>query len=171
MWTGAGVILLVTVFAILYGQGQLNFGALSLQPGTKKVSRVAEVQCPDTAVKETPYCVFNLDPLEYYVVKDGSNFLIYGPNVTDIFKSNNWNFVDGRVFNGAAYSIANSGFTDMKLNYKLADRNGKQVPAFVFDYSTAQKIQGSRFVEVALPNSIKIRFNTFNIPDKTLNNK
>ena len=175
IWIGIIILLLGTIMAVLYGQGTLNIGSLTGLP-QKKVSRVALTTCPDPSTKEGDFCVYNLQTLEYYVFKDITNkdnpvFVIYGPNVTKTFKSNNWNLLDGTTYKGTAYSLAKSAYFPMKLTYKLITRYGEQSPAFIFDYATAKTIQGSRYVEVELPNSIKIRFNSFNIPDKDLVNR
>lgn len=165
---GVVAITVIAGLAILYGQGELNLGAFGIQ--TRKVSRVA-VDCPADANKINDFCVYTFEPLEYYVIKDGSSFVIYGPTVTDKFKEKGWNFNDGVEFNGAGYSVAKSGFIPMTLTFKNLDRDGEKVPGFGFDYETAKSIQGSRFVEVNLPAPTKIRFNMFNIPDPSLVNR
>lgn len=169
LWLSIFVIALVAIGAIMYGNGQLNFGALNMVPG--KVARVANAECPNGSLKQDPYCVFTLEPLEYYVVKDGTNFDIYGPKVSELFTANSWNLAENATFSGAAYSVIKKSFTPITLTFKHITRDGETSPAFMFDYETAKKIQGSRFVEVVIQNSIKLRFNTFNIPDRTLNNE
>lgn len=167
--TGGLAVVALAIVGIVYGNGRLNLGSLTSQP-VKKVARVAEVTCPTSTRTEGSYCVSTLEPLEYFVIKDGSNFVIYGSGIDDIFAANNWKF-DERTFSGDSFSVAKSSFTPMVFNFKYIERDGVKEPAFVFDYTTAQNIQGSRFVEVELPDSFKIRFNTFNIPDKSLNNR
>ncbi len=166
-----GIIAVIVIggLATLYGQGQLNLGALGIQP--QKVSRVAAVECPGDATKISNSCVYTFEPLEYYVIKDGSNFVIYGPTVTEKFSEKGWSFNDGTQFNGAGYSVAKAGFVPMILTFKNFDRDGEKVPGFSFDYETAKSIQGSRFVEINLPAPTKIRFNMFNIPDPSLVNR
>lgn len=153
----------------MYGNGRLNLGALGVEP--KKVARVAVLECPEDSTKIGEHCVYTFAPLEYYVIKDGANFLIYGPTVSEKFKEKGWTFHGDTSFKGAAYSVAKAGFTPINLTYKELERDGEKVPAFAFDYQTAQKIQGSRFVEMDLSTTVKIRFNMFNIPDKDLVNR
>ncbi len=169
IWIAIIAVISVTGLAVMYGQGQLNLGAVGVQP--KKVSRVALTECPPGSKSQDKFCIFTLEPLEYYVTKDGDKFVIHGPKVTEIFTSNAWNFKEGTTFKGDAYSVAKFAFTMMDLTFKPTERGGEKIPSFVFDRTTAVKIQGSRFVEVELPDSVKLRFNTFNIPDKDLNNQ
>jgi hypothetical protein len=169
---GIAVIGVVVVggLAVMYGNGQLNLGSLRAIP--QKTTNVALAECPKDSVKENDSCVYTLEPLEYYVIKDNqNNFVIYGPRLTEIFTNNGWSFNNGSKFNGSAYSVAKSSVTPMLLTFNAIDKNGAKVPSFTFDYATAKNIQESHFVEVMSPNSIKIRFNNFNIPDKNLNNR
>lgn len=159
----------VTGLAVMYGQGQLNLGAVGVQP--KKAAKVALTECPAGSKSQDKYCIFTLEPMEYYVIKDGDKFVIHGPKLTEIFTKNQWNFSEGTTMKGDAYSVVKFAFTMMELTFKPMERGGSIVPSFVFDRPTAEKIQGSRFVEVELQGSIKLRFNTFNIPDRDLNNQ
>lgn len=159
----------VTGLAVMYGQGQLNLGAVGVQP--KKVAKVALTECPAGSKSQDKFCIFTLEPLEYYVIKDGVKFVIHGPRLTEIFTNNAWNISEGTTLKGDAYSATKFGFTMMEFTFRPMERGGNKVPSFSFDHPTAVKIQGSRFVEVELPDSVKLRFNTFNIPDKDLNNQ
>jgi len=170
LWIALGSIAVVTVVAVLYGQGKFNFGALNLQPA-KKVAQVASTTCPNGSIKQDIFCIFDLEPLDYYVIKDGDSFVVYGPTVEKLFRDNSWNLKDGTTMKGDGYSVSKSGFVPMTLTYKIRIKNGQKAPSFVFDYATAQSIQGSRFIEIELPNSTKLRFDAFNIPDKNLNNR
>lgn len=168
---GTVVVVAVATTAILYGNGQLNFGAFNMAP-EKKVARVAMVECAADALKQDNFCIYSFEPLEYYVIKDGSGFMIYGPTVTEKYNGHGtWNLKDGDTYNAGAYSVTKGTFTPFTTTFKLRDRDSEKVPSFSFDYEAAKNIQGSRFVEINLPNSVKLRFNTFNIPDKNLNNR
>ena len=170
IWLAIIIIVIVSIISIIFGQGYLNLGALRFTTkGQKADQQASYIKCPAKSVQEGPYCVFTLNPpLEYYTIKDGDNFLFYGPIVSKRYNDNGWNFKEGDIINGAAYSIVKNGFTPMTLTFKLIEKKGKLEPAFVFDYATAEKIQGSRFVDVTVAKDKIIRFEKFNIPDKNL---
>lgn len=161
IWIAVVLVVVAAILAIIYGRGRLNLGALT-QPAT----------CPNNSQPENSSCFYNLELLsDYYVSKDGSNFVISGPTLTQTFTANNWSFQEGTTFNAAAYSVVKTEFTPITLTFKFKNSGGKNIPSLVFDYPTAQKIQQSKFIEVSIQDPIKVRFIDFNIPDKTLHNQ
>lgn len=163
-------ILGAALISILYGQGYLNLGALKFKPiGQKAGQEAPTMVCPSKSVQEGPYCVFTLNPpLEYYTIKDGDNFVFYGPILTKRYSEMGLNYREGDIINSDAYSIVKGSFIPMQLTFKFKDSKGKQVPSFVFDYPTAEKVQGSRFVDAIVAPDRIIRFEKFNIPDPKL---
>ena len=162
IWLILIVALLAVILTILYGEGYLNLGAFRWR---FPVKRVAEAVCKQGAAKEGNYCVYTLEPIQYYVMKDGSDYIIYGPNVTKALSDNNIKLSAGNMYNGSSYSLTRPvPFANLKLGYKLKDRNGESLPAFVIDKATADTLKGVRFVEIELQGMIKLRFNTFYLP-------
>jgi hypothetical protein len=167
---GLGVVLLTAVISIIYGQGYINLGAFGIN-----VKRVAEATCKKGADLEDKYCVYNLEPIQYFVMKDGDNYVIYGDNITTLFQENALNIAEGSELSAISYSlmrpavntktqIASTPFSSLSLGFKTIDNKGHKIPAISMDNTTATRSQGARFVEVELPKMIKVRLNSFYLP-------
>lgn len=174
-WTliALAIVIIVTIIAVTYGEGQLNIGAFNLAAlkNMKKVSRVASAVCPQNTEKgQGDRCAFPIDMgLEYYVIKDGDNFTIWGPSINKIVTDNNFSFPEGSIVNGTAYNRATLTRTPLTLTFKTIVKSGKQVPSFSLDYATATLIKGSSIIEIEIPNtSLNIGLGSFNLPDKNL---
>lgn len=161
-WIAAG--LSVVLLAMVFGEGYLYEGALRWWP-TVKVRRVAQVTCRSDAALEGKFCAYTLEPIEYFVMKDGDNFVIYGAKggdrINEVLTNNNIELTEGHTYNAFSYSLVRSpNYSPMTLGFKLRDGG----PAFTLDKATADTLKDVRFVEVELPRSVKIRFNSFYLP-------
>jgi hypothetical protein len=165
-----GVVLFAAIVSILYGEGYLNLGALGV-----KVKRTTQTECKEGAEKEDKYCVYTLEPIQYFVMPDGSNYAIYGDNITKLFTDNKLVINDGYSLSAMSYSlvrpspnttaqVATSPFTTFNLGFKYTDKNGKKIPVITMDKATATRCKGARFVEVELPKMVKVRLNSFYLP-------
>jgi hypothetical protein len=157
------VALSAVLLVMVFGDGYLYQGALRWKP---KVRRVAQFTCLADANKEGNFCAYTLEPIEYFVMKDGENYVIYGAKggdkIAKILKDNNIELTQGHTYNASSYSLVRSpNYSAMMLGFKFRDGS---VPAFTLDKATAATMKDVRFVEVELPRSVKIRFNTFYLP-------
>jgi len=170
LFIGLGVVLLAAVVSIMYGEGYVTLGALGV-----KVRRVAQATCKDGADQEDKYCVYTLKPIQYFVMKDGDNYVIYGDNITKLFNDNSLTVTEGSNLSATSYSlmrptvntnvqIASTPFSSLNLGFKSISNKGATIPAITMDKATAVRSQGARFVEIELPKMIKVRLNSFYLP-------
>jgi len=172
---GIAVALSAVLLVMMYGESSLYQGALKWRP-TYKVRRVAQVTCKSDASLEGRLCAYTLEPIQYFVMKDGENYIIYGPKETDptkitdpikkILTDNNIELnVGDNLYNAWSYSLLRAqNSVEMKMGFKFIERDGVQSPAFTIDAATAKTLTGVKSVEVELPRSVKIRFNSFYLP-------
>jgi|WetSurMetagenome_2_1015567.scaffolds.fasta_scaffold36959_5 hypothetical protein len=154
------VVLLTATVSILYGEGYLNLGALGI-----KVKRVAQTACKEGAEKEDKYCVYTLEPIQYFVMKNSGNYEIYGDTITKIIDENSINPGDGKTISATSYSLKKTTpFSSLDLAFRMKEKDGTQIPCLVLDGQTAENVRGARFVEVEMPKLVKIRLNSFYIP-------
>jgi len=167
---GLGVVLLAAIVSILYGEGYLNLGALGV-----KVKRVAQTVCKTGAEKEDKYCVYTLEPIQYFVMQDGANYSIYGDSITKLFTDNGLTVGEDKILSAMSYSlmrpalntsgqVAASPFTSINLGFQYRDNKGTQIPSLTMDKATATRCKGARFVEIELPKMVKVRLNSFYLP-------
>jgi len=163
------LVLLTAVLTLIFGQGELNLGALKIPKS--KVARVAFAECKGQAEQKDGFCIYTIDtPLDYYVTKEGSNFIIYGPQITQLYQDLNLDRTGGAVLPAETYSITDKSFS-LSLVYNERDGiNGKE-PSFVLenpDQGTIDQFKQVRFVEVQVSDQIKIRLNTFALPTREI---
>ena len=157
------VALSAVLLVMVFGEGYLYEGALRWRP---KVRRVAQVTCLADANREGNFCAYTLEPIEYFVMKDGENYVIYGARgddrISKILADNNIELSQGNTYNAYSYSLVKSpNYSPMTLGFKYREGNA---PAFTLDKAKAETLKDTRFVEVELPRSVKIRFNSFYLP-------
>gem|GEM_PF-2898934 len=165
-----GFVLFAAIISILFGEGYLNLGALGV-----KVKRVAQTACQGAAVKEDKYCVYTLEPRQYWVMPDGKDYVIYGDNISNILTENSIVIEAGRIMAATSYSlmrttpltttqVASSPFSSLNLGFKYTSQDGSKFPSLTLSGATAKKVQGARFIEIELPKLVKIRLNSFYLP-------
>ncbi len=152
------LVIISAVLTILYGEGYLNLGSISQLPKGK----VAEAVCLGKAQREDIYCVYNLLPIEYGVMKDGSDYLVYGVEVTKALSDNEIAPNEKDTFNGTAYVIPK--FVPITTGFRMKDRNGEKLQTFVLDQATADSIKGANWVEIELTKDVKLRLTNFYLP-------
>ena len=162
-------VLITAILSLIFGQGELNMGAF--KPPKTKVARetkkVAVVECPGRSESKDGYCIYTLErPLDYYIVKDGSNFVVYGPNLTQLYKDLNLDRTENTSLPVESYAISRSSFT-----FKNRNSNGENVPSLVLenlDQATIDNLKNVRFIEVKVAGQTKVRLNTFTLPTKEI---
>lgn len=175
---GIAVALSTVLLVMVYGEGYFYQGALKWRPNIKVRRQVAQVTCKKDANQEGKYCVYTLEPVQYFVMKDGENFIIYGPKmginpatglpdpdpISKILLDNNIELnVGNNLYNAATYSIT-ATTVDFKVGFKFLESDGVKRPTFVLDQAAAAALKDARSISVELPRSVKIRFNTIYLP-------
>lgn len=168
------IVLLTAILSLIFGQGELNLGQLKIPRTkvareTKKIAAV--VECKGKAEQKENFCIYTVDrPLDYYVVKDGSNYIIYGPTLKQLYMDLGLNLNENATLPAETYSITNESFA---FNFIYKEKGGisKKDPSFVLenpDQSVIDQLNKVRFIEVKVTDQIKIRLNTFSLPAREI---
>jgi len=169
---GVAVALSAVLLVMVYGEGYFYQGALKWRPNIKVRRQIAQVTCKKDANQEGKYCVYTLEPVQYFVMKDGENLNIYGPKmdapkvdpISQILLDNNIELNEGNnIYNASTYSITATA-VDFKVGLKFLSNDGVRRPAFVLDPAAITALKDARSISVELPRSVKIRFNSIYLP-------